>query len=69
MIIPDFLNSGDIIGITACSCGVLKKLDKYEKSIQHFIDNGYKIIETSNVRTRGTVSSDALTRAKELHEL
>lgn len=69
MIIPDFLKNGDTIGITACSCGVAKKLDKYEKSIQHFIDSGYKIIETDNVRTYGPVSSDALTRAKELHEL
>lgn len=69
MIIPKFLEKGDTIGVTACSCGVLKKIEKYEKSIQHFIDDGYKIIETNNVRTMGPVSSDAITRVRELREL
>lgn len=69
MIIPNFLKKGDVIGVTASSCGVLKKIDKYEKSIQHFIDDGYKIIETNNVRTDGPVSSDIATRVRELHEL
>jgi len=32
MIIPNFLNDNDIIGITACSCGVSNKLEQYEKT-------------------------------------
>lgn len=69
MIIPRFLEKNDTIGVTACSCGVLKKIDKYEMTIKHFLDSGYKILETSNVRTAGPVSSDALTRVSELEEL
>ena len=69
MIIPNFLKDGDLIGITACSCGVLKKIDKYEKSINNFINKGFRIIETNNVRTSGNVSSDEVTRWKEFKEL
>ena len=35
MIIPKYLNDNDTLGVTACSCGVLKKLPKYEKSINN----------------------------------
>lgn len=69
MIIPSFLKENDIIGVTACSCGVLKKIDKYEKSINQFEDRGFKIVETNNVRTAGVVSSDKVTRARELESL
>lgn len=69
MIIPKFLDNGDKIGITACSCGVLRKIDKYEKSIKHFEDKGFRIVETNNVRTDGVVSSDKETRARELESL
>lgn len=69
MIIPNYLKDGDLIGITACSCGVLKKIDKYEKSINNFINKGFRIIETNNVRTSGNVSSDEVTRWKEFKEL
>ena len=31
---PKYLNESSTIGITASSCGVLKKIDKYEKSIK-----------------------------------
>ena len=30
MIKPEFLNDNDTIGVTACSSGVLYKIDKYE---------------------------------------
>lgn len=69
MIIPNYLKDGDIIGVTACSCGVLDKLDKYEESISNIKENGFEIIETNNVRTTGIVSSDSVTRAKELESL
>ncbi len=66
---PKYLKNGDTIGITACSCGVAKKLEKYEKSINNVKNNGFKIIETNNVRTDGVVSSDKVTRARELESL
>lgn len=69
MQIPTFLKDNDLIGITACSCGVLDKIDEYEKSLTNLYNNGFKIIETNNVRTNGIVSSDSITRAKELESL
>ena len=36
MIIPKYLSDGDLVGVTACSCGVLKKIAKYETSINNF---------------------------------
>lgn len=69
MLYPNFLKNGDTIGITACSCGVLRKIEKYEKSINNVKSNGFDIIETKNVRTDGVVSSDKFTRARELESL
>ena len=69
MIIPEFLNDNDTIGVTACSCGVLDKIDKYEKSINNVKKNGFNILETPDVRTSGLVSTDAKTRVKELNSL
>ena len=69
MITPKYLNKGDTIGTTACSCGVLEKLDKYEKSIKNIKSLGFDILETPNVRTSGIVSSDPTTRARELESL
>ena len=69
MIIPKFLKEGDIIGVTAASCGVLDKIDKYENSINNIKKYGFKIKETSNVRTSGIVSSSDIERAKELESL
>ena len=69
MIIPEFLNDNDTIGVTACSCGVLDKIDKYEKSIKNVKKNGFNILETPDVRTGGLVSTDAKTRVNELNSL
>jgi len=69
MIKPEFLNDNDAIGVTACSSGVLYKIDKYEKSIENVKRQGLKVVETPNVRTDGLVSGDALTRVKELNSL
>ena len=68
MIAPKFLNDNDTIGVTACSCGVLDKIDKYEKSINN-VKKHFNILETNNVRTSGIVSSDKVTRARELESL
>ena len=69
MTIPEYLKNGDTIGVTACSCGVLDKIDKYEKSIGNVKQHGFSILETPNVRTSGLVSSDAKTRVEELNSL
>ncbi len=69
MIIPEFLKENDTVGITACSAGVLDKIDKYEKSLNNFKGKGFNVIETPNVRTSGLVSSDPETRVKELNSL
>ena len=70
MIIPKYLNDNDTLGVTACSCGVLKKLPKYEQSINNVKKYGnFNIVETNNVRTDGVVSSDRYTRKNELESL
>lgn len=69
MIIPKYLKKDDLIGITAASCGVLDKIEKYELSISNIIEQGFKVVETNNVRTRGIVSSSSFIRAQELESL
>lgn len=69
MIVPEFLKDNDYVGVTACSTGVLNKLEQYEKSIEEFRKHQLFIKETSNVRTDGVVSSDAICRARELERL
>ena len=70
MIIPEYLKDNDLVGVTACSCGVLYKLEKYEQSIVNFKKyTNLKIIETDNVRTDGLVSSDIETRVREFESL
>lgn len=72
MIYPDYLNLGNVIGITAPSDGNKKEIDyiRLDNGILKLRQRGYEIIETSNVRTseKGR-SSDAITRAKEFEEL
>lgn len=69
MIFPKYLENGSTLGITACSAGVLKKIEKYEKSISNVKKQGFNIVETPNVRTLGVVSSDKVTRAREFESL
>lgn len=69
MIFPKYLENGDTIGITACSCGVLGKIEKYEKSINNVKKQGFNLLETDNVRTDGVVSSSNVIRARELESL
>ena len=69
MIFPKYLENGDTIGITACSCGVLGKIEKYEKSINNVKKQGFNLLETDNVRTGGVVSSSNVIRARELESL
>lgn len=69
MIIPSFLKDGDVVGVTACSTGVLEKLDKFLKSVEVFNEKNLRIKETDNVRIGGAVSSSGEVRARELESL
>ena len=69
MIYPEFIKSGDVIGVCAPSAGVGRKLDLFQTSINTFIELGYCVEETDSVRNDAIRSTDAKTRAKELHAL
>ena len=66
---PKFLNNNSVVGITAPSCGVANHIEDYERSLNNLKQNGFKIVETSNVRTTGYESSPSKQRAKEFNEL
>ena len=69
MIYPEFLKENDLIGITAPSAGVGHKIESFEKSLNSLKKNGFRIIETENVRNDSFVSSTALERANQIDEL
>lgn len=70
MIYPEFLQHGDTIGITAPSAGVAgEKIQELEGSERGLTAQGYRVIETANVRQGGAVSSSASIRAAELGQL
>lgn len=66
---PEFIKSGNTIGICAPSAGVGHKLDQYNESLQVLLKEGYKIKETKSVRSNKTRSTTAKNRAKEFYEL
>jgi len=70
MIYSAFLKENDTIGITAVSAGIegekIKQLDLSEANLR---EQGYKIIETKNVRAGGIVSSSGEERAAQLKAL
>ncbi len=66
---PEYLKKSDAIGITACSMGVLDKLDQYNETTNYFRNKGFNIVETENVKTDGMVSGTGEERAKQLIEL
>ena len=72
MIYPNFIKENDTIGITSPSDGITKKEKIYRlnTAIKNFNNLGFKIKETSNVRTsiKGS-SSSAKDRANQLEEL
>ncbi len=70
MIYPQFLKENDTIGITAVSAGIEgKKLMQLDLSEQNLRAQGYKIVETKNVRAGGIVSSTGKERAEQLAQL
>ena len=68
MIYPKFLKQGNTIGICAPSRGIDPEDNCYQLAIDKLKRN-YNVIETENVRTGLSPSSDAKTRAKEFNEL
>lgn len=72
MIYPRFIKANSTIGITAPSDGNRKETDfiRLDNGCKRLKNMGYKIMETSNVRSsvKGR-SSDGKTRAKELEDL
>ena len=69
MIYPKFLKPGDTIGVCAPSKGIDPEDTGFDTSLNHLREEGYNIVETENVRTGKSPSSDAITRAKEFNEL
>jgi len=69
MIYPDYLKDDDIIGMTACSAGVGDKLEEYLGGVDNFKKQGFKIIETNNVRNKGIVSASRKERVEEFTSL
>ena len=69
MIYPKFLKANDLIGITAPSSGVGYKIDSFDLSLASIKKQGFKVIETPNVRTESFISSSAEERVKQLDSL
>lgn len=67
IIYPNKLKTGDTVGITAVSMPAND--EKIDIAINNLKELGLKVIETSNVRSTGIVSSSGKKRAEELLEL
>ncbi|MBR3210320.1 MAG: LD-carboxypeptidase [Bacilli bacterium] len=66
---PKFLKEESTIGITAPSAGIGVYQEEFNQSLKNLKKNNWNLIETSNVRKEGDVSSPPKQRAKELYEL
>jgi Uncharacterized proteins, homologs of microcin C7 resistance protein MccF len=69
---PSKIKKGDLIGVTAPSSGIVGNpyLPRLENAHKNFLELGYKIIETDNVRKHSKlVSSDGKTRSEEFMAL
>ena len=66
---PKFLKENSTVGNTAPSSGVGWQIEDYEKSINNLKKNHWNIVETSNVRVEGDVSSPAKQRGEEFMDL
>ena len=72
MFYPKGLEKGYSIGVTATSNGFASEPDmvRLESGVQHFVEHGYPVLVTDNVRSSNKGrSSDAVTRARELAQL
>ena len=66
---PEFIQKGDIIGISAPSAGVGRKLELYQESMNTLLSLGYCIQETDSVRENNLRSNTAKIRGEELNAL
>jgi muramoyltetrapeptide carboxypeptidase LdcA involved in peptidoglycan recycling len=69
MIYPEFIRKNEVIGISAPSAGVGKKIDDFERSLAVLRKRGWQIKETASVRLNSDRGGDAETRGKELTSL
>lgn len=69
MIYPSFIRKNEVIGISAPSAGVGRKLDDFDRSLARLHRTGYRIKETASVRLNDVRGGDAETRGKELTSL
>ena len=60
---PEFIKVNELIGISAPSAGVGKKLEAFSRSIKR-LNERYQTLETASVRVNNIRSADAITRAK-----
>ena len=66
---PKFLHNNSLIGVTAMSAGVGRKLDEFNLSIKTIKKQEFDVIETKSVRNNYYVSNTGEERAKELDSL
>ena len=69
MIYPAFLEKNSVIGISAPSAGVGRKLEDFDRSLQRLRKEGWQIRETASVRLNDVRGGGAKTRAQELVSL
>ena len=65
---PKFLNTNDLVGITALSCGMGNDIEESKISFNN-LKKYFKLIITPNVYGKLIVSSNVETRSKEFNEL
>ena len=68
MYFPPFPEKNDILGISAPSAGVGRKLESFDRSLK-VLGRHWRIKETGSVRVNALRSADAKTRAEELRSL
>lgn len=73
MIIPDYLRSGDTIGVTAPSDGVVDELDqkRFQNGKRQLLNRGYEVIFTENVfmADEKSRSSSGIERGRQFNQL
>jgi len=69
MIYPKFLKTNSTIAMSALSSGAGNKIEELETSIKLLNKQGYKVIETNNVRSNLDPSSSLIERTKQFNDL
>lgn len=69
MIYPEFIQKNDVIGISAPSAGVGRKLESFDMSLDTLHSYGFRTKETASVRVDDMRSNTAKIRGRELTSL